>query len=323
MHEINVLFVDDEEFTLNSLNRLLRKETYTTFFAESGAEAIEIVDANDIHIIVSDMKMPEMDGLTLLRKIKDSHPNIVRLVLSAYTQTAQLLPCINSGEIFRFITKPLEKEELKRAINDAIEMHLVQSENKQLVASLQDCNKQLQLTLKKKNDLEARLEMLCGVDEVTSLYNQRQLYASLEQELSRHHRYGSTFSAMLLRLDMSDHIVGEQNKEFKNHLLIEFTALLRSATRKVDLSFRYDENSFFIILPETSLADANDTLHRLVEQYHAQPSKFQGIACCQSLIAGIVSVSQFSDLDPEGFLALIESRLRPVKGMELNGVAES
>lgn len=143
MDDINILFVDDEKFSLHSLDRLLKKEPFKKFYAESGAEALQIVAENPIHIVVSDMKMPEMDGLTLLRKIKDQSPSIIRLVLSAYTQTAQLLPCINSGEVFRFITKPLEKEELKTAIRDAIELHLVQRDKAELVQALKECNEKL------------------------------------------------------------------------------------------------------------------------------------------------------------------------------------
>lgn len=160
MNDINILFVDDEKFTLHSLERLLRKESYQMFFAEGGEVALQIIADNDIHIVVSDMKMPEMDGLTLLRRIKKSNPSIVRLVLSAYTHTAQLLPCINSGEVFRFITKPLEKEDLKTALNDAIQLHLIQLDNTFLVESLKKCNEELALALDEKEALERRLESL-------------------------------------------------------------------------------------------------------------------------------------------------------------------
>jgi len=125
MKDIHILFVDDEAFTLNSLKRLLRKESYSIHYAESGAAALDIMKEILIHILVTDMKMPEMDGLTLLRHVKEKYPDTVRIALSAYTMTGQLLPCINTGEIYRFITKPIIPEELRQSIQDAIDYYLV------------------------------------------------------------------------------------------------------------------------------------------------------------------------------------------------------
>jgi len=124
MEKRTVLFVDDEEKILKSLKRGLLDEPYNTLFATSGKEAIEILQREEVHIIVTDMRMPEMSGLELLRIVKQDYPHIVRMVLSGYTQVTTLLTAINQGEIFKFITKPWQlEEEFKPAIREAVEYY--------------------------------------------------------------------------------------------------------------------------------------------------------------------------------------------------------
>ena len=111
MEKKTVLFVDDEEKVLTSLRRDLVDEPYNTLFANSGKRALEIVKRKPVHVIVADMRMPEMGGLELLMTAKEEHPDIIRMVLSGHAQISTLLAAINQGEIFRFIPKPWKLEE--------------------------------------------------------------------------------------------------------------------------------------------------------------------------------------------------------------------
>lgn len=129
MEKKTVLFVDDEEKILASLKRGLIDEPYKTLFASSGKKALEILQQNQVHVIVTDMRMPEMGGLELLRAVKEEYPNIIRMVLSGYTQVSTLLTAINQGEIFRFITKPWKlEEEFKPAVRDAVKYYDFQNQ---------------------------------------------------------------------------------------------------------------------------------------------------------------------------------------------------
>ncbi len=131
MEKRTVLFVDDEERVLSCLKGGLLDEPYKTLFAKSGKEALEILEQNVVHVIVTDMRMPEMSGLELLRAVKEEYPHIIRMVLSGYTQVTTLLTAINQGEIFRFITKPWDFEkEFKPAIREAIEYYSFQNQRK-------------------------------------------------------------------------------------------------------------------------------------------------------------------------------------------------
>jgi PAS domain S-box-containing protein len=155
--DIAVLFVDDEPDILRAVERLLFRENYALHFAGNGADALAIMEKMPIHIIVSDLKMPEMDGLTLLRHVKELYPGTIRLALSANIQIDQLLHCINTGEIFRYITKPANPEEMKQAIWDAINYFLVRKDRISLVIELQNKNEKLQQVLEHEKKVEQQL----------------------------------------------------------------------------------------------------------------------------------------------------------------------
>jgi len=133
-----ILFVDDEDKVLNSLKRGLIDEPYKTIFTNSGKEALDILEKNEVHIIITDMRMPEMSGLELLRIVKEKYPHIVRLVLSGYTQITTLLTAINQGEIYKFITKPWKlEEEFKSVLKEAVDHYNLHSERDKLQAEVE------------------------------------------------------------------------------------------------------------------------------------------------------------------------------------------
>ena len=133
MEARTILFVDDEKNVLTSLQRGMMDEPYNLLFAESAKQALEILEKNEVHVIVTDMRMPEMGGLELLKIVKEKYPHIVRLVLSGYTQATTLLTAINQGAIFKFITKPWKlEEEFKGIIHQAVEYYNLRAERDQL-----------------------------------------------------------------------------------------------------------------------------------------------------------------------------------------------
>lgn len=108
-----VLFVDDDEQILRSLERGLLDESYNKLFAKSGQEALEILRKEEVHVIVTDMCMPEMSGLELLRTARKEYPNIIGLVLTGYELETELQDAAEKGEIFKLISKPLWKHGAK------------------------------------------------------------------------------------------------------------------------------------------------------------------------------------------------------------------
>ena len=125
-----VLFVDDESQILTALKRGLLDEPYKKLFATSGEKALEILTKEEVHVIVTDMRMPEMNGLELLKIVKVEHPDVIRMVLSGYTQITTLLTAINQGEIYKYITKPWRlEEEFKPAVREAIDYYTFKNQS--------------------------------------------------------------------------------------------------------------------------------------------------------------------------------------------------
>jgi len=137
----NVLFVDDEISILHAIKRGVINEKYKSYFANNATKALEIMSTKEIGVIVTDMKMPGMDGLSLLKVVKDKYPDTIRMVLSAYTQVPQMLATINQVGIYRFVTKPWKLEsEFKKDIRSAIDYYNAEKQEKALKEALETKN---------------------------------------------------------------------------------------------------------------------------------------------------------------------------------------
>ncbi len=141
--EITILFVDDESFILSSINRFLRKEPYHKLFAENGIEALELIRQNNVSIVVSDLRMPEMNGLELISAVKKQNPEILRLILSGSQDIDPIIESINTGEVFRFIPKPVDPPAFKEILNDAIDYYCLKTEREKLFNELSIKNEEL------------------------------------------------------------------------------------------------------------------------------------------------------------------------------------
>jgi len=119
----NVLFVDDEERILRTL-KMLFKQQYNVQITTDGHEALEIIKRDNIHVLVSDQRMPIMQGVDLLRAAKEISPNTMRLLLTGYSDLAAIVGSVNEGEIFRYVSKPWDKDEIKQIIAKAVDIGL-------------------------------------------------------------------------------------------------------------------------------------------------------------------------------------------------------
>ena len=138
-----VLFVDDEVNILHSLKRLLRKEAYRILTATSGADGLEILKENDIHLVVTDQRMPGLSGTEFLAKVKEKYPEVIRIVLSGYTEVDSITESINKGHIYKFMLKPWNDQNLKLEIKQALEQYDLMQVNKTLHEKLIEKNTEL------------------------------------------------------------------------------------------------------------------------------------------------------------------------------------
>ncbi|MBD2857865.1 response regulator [Spongiibacter sp. KMU-158] len=116
--QAKVLFVDDEPRILVAMKALFRN-TYEVFTANSGSDALEVLRSQDIDVIVSDQRMPEMNGVEFLRTARTLRPRAIRILLTGYSDLNAILGAINEGEIFRYINKPWSNNDLRQTIADA------------------------------------------------------------------------------------------------------------------------------------------------------------------------------------------------------------
>lgn len=116
-----LLLVDDEERILRSL-RMLFAVDYRVLICTSGHEALEILQREKVHVLVSDQRMPLMNGVDLLRQARDCSPNTMRLLLTGYADLEAVIGSINEGEVFRYLNKPWEVEEIRRIVGEAMEI---------------------------------------------------------------------------------------------------------------------------------------------------------------------------------------------------------
>lgn len=111
-----LLLLDDEPSIINALRRLFHHEGYRIFFANSAADALELLAIHRIDIVLSDQRMPEMTGVEFLSRVKELYPSIIRIVLSGYTDIDTVTDAINKGAIYKFFSKPWDDEDLREEI---------------------------------------------------------------------------------------------------------------------------------------------------------------------------------------------------------------
>ena len=164
-----LLCVDDEISILHALKRLLRKENYKVLIASSGKEGIKILSKEQIQVIVSDQRMPEMTGTEFLSKAKELHPYSIRVVLSGYADANTIMESINRGEIYRFLSKPWSDDELKTTIKQCFQHYDLLAENRDLIEKIQKKNKKLdELNTLLRQDIENTTTSLGITQEIIS-----------------------------------------------------------------------------------------------------------------------------------------------------------
>jgi response regulator RpfG family c-di-GMP phosphodiesterase len=138
-----ILFVDDEENVLRSLQRLFIDEDYEVHTASSGEKGLEILKDNEIAVIVSDQRMPRMNGAEFLERARRLSPDSIRIVLTGYADIDATIDAINKGSTYRYVTKPWNDDEIIATVQDATERHKLIQENKYLIDLTRRQNEEL------------------------------------------------------------------------------------------------------------------------------------------------------------------------------------
>lgn len=118
-----ILCVDDEENILDSLRRALKFDNYNVLMASSGAQGLELLAKENVDLVISDQRMPNMSGYEFLKIVREKYPHAARIILSGYSDFDSLVRSINEGEVFRFFHKPWDLADLRKSIRMALEQN--------------------------------------------------------------------------------------------------------------------------------------------------------------------------------------------------------
>jgi DNA-binding NtrC family response regulator len=137
-----VLYVDDEINNLNSFKAAFRRE-FNIYVAQSAREGRKILDSNEIGVIITDQRMPGMTGIEFLESILSVYPDTIRILLTGFSDMNAVMDAINRGQVYKYLVKPWQNDELKLYIQNALEIYHLRKENKELAYKLQQANLEL------------------------------------------------------------------------------------------------------------------------------------------------------------------------------------
>lgn len=170
MTKYNILLVDDEEDNLALLYRTLRG-SYNLEKTTSPLHALELIKEKQFELVISDHKMPEMDGVEFLKHVQEMRPDTMRILLTAYSDANILIDAINYAKIFRYIKKPYNPEELQLIVSSALEFYQLKHDNDKLIADLKELF---------SGTIKAIMEALDAKDSYTSGRSKRITYCSIK-----------------------------------------------------------------------------------------------------------------------------------------------
>ncbi len=148
MDKHKILYVDDDKVNLRTFRRLFRKQ-YEVLLAESGEEGLRLLQNHSaVPVIITDQRMPEMTGIEFLENTIGISPDSIRMIITGFTDVQALIDAINTGRVYRYITKPWDEQELYVTIKRAIESYALKTSNDQLLIDLQRKNQDLEQSYK-------------------------------------------------------------------------------------------------------------------------------------------------------------------------------
>lgn len=154
--QYKILFVDDETANLRLLERMFRG-TYEVLSASSAAEALELIAVHDVALIISDQRMPSMTGIEFLKRAAKMRPQTVRIMLTGYTDAGALVDAINSGVVYKYVTKPWQNDELHQTVKRALQHYETTRAQRQLQLQNERLQSRLRATRDSFVDVVARM----------------------------------------------------------------------------------------------------------------------------------------------------------------------
>ncbi len=238
---MRILVVDDEENFRSTLRDFLEAHNHQIFEAGNGVQALEVLGNEELDLIISDMRLPMMDGITFTQKVKETGRDIPVIVMTAYASIESAVEAMKAGAS-DFITKPFKLKHIMFVMERVMET----KELREMAVKTEYYKK------------------LSNLDAMTSLYNYRFFKEMLEHEIEKHKRYNRTLSLLMIDIDDFKKVNDTYGHPVGDGVLKQIARLLKKSIRNCDLVARYGGEEFAVILPETLEEEAIKVGERIV-----------------------------------------------------------
>lgn len=275
-----ILVVDDErQIGLTLVDQL--RGRFEVVVATSGAQALRLLRDRRIAVVISDQRMPGMTGSELLSEIHAASPDVVRILLTGYSDLEAVVRAVNQAKIFFYFTKPWKPAELEQVLDSAAEHHRLLRENRSLIEALQRANADLERRVAdrtaelhgKATELDARnreleaanrsIAELARTDALTGVPNRRYMEEALDREVARSDRQGIPLSLVFVDLDHFKQVNDSFGHDTGDAVLVASARILRSRLRPYDVLARWGGEEFVVLLPGASGEHARAVAERL------------------------------------------------------------
>jgi diguanylate cyclase (GGDEF)-like protein len=258
-NKCSLLVVDDEPSILDTLQILLGLD-FEVLTAPSAMAAQKHFASRDIDLILTDQKMPGISGVQLLEWVKINSPKTIRLLMTGFAELEETINAINRCQVFRFLLKPWQVENLLDVLRSAAKTFQLERENKQLLVDLENRVAERTRALEEAyHELEHKnkmLEKLALTDPLTNLSNRRAMDRLAERELRRRERYPGSISIGLIDVDHFKDINDRYLLPGGDKVLIDLSRCLTSSVRTVDFLGRIGGEEFMVIATDTNMEGA-------------------------------------------------------------------
>ncbi len=242
--EVAILVVDDEESLREVLYEVLSEDGYQVATAASAEEALTLFAQNHYALIITDIRMPGLSGIDLLKQVKEKNQDTQIIIMTSHASLDTALTALRAGA-YDYLIKPFEDLELISAlVRRATEKIRLVSENKTLVVKLQTYNEELESVNRILRELAIR-------DGLTGLYNHRYFQEALAMEVARAQRHNRPFSLIFIDVDYFKKYNDTHGHPMGDQLLRNLSDMLNSRLRQSDMAARYGGEEFILLLPET------------------------------------------------------------------------
>lgn len=238
-----ILIIDDEKDILELLSKVLKSEGYNIITASNGREGIDKFFEYNPDLILTDVRMPVMDGLDFLREVKSKLTDTEVIILTGHSDEATAVDCLRYGA-YDYFRKPLEDIEiLLTAVRRVLDKKQLEVKNRSLVKQLEE------LSIK---------------DPLTGIFNYRHLQVCFDDEIERCKRYAHSFFVLMIDADHFKAINDNFGHLFGDHVLKELCEIISSVLRSTDRLFRYGGEEFLVIMHEITQDQVITVVNRLL-----------------------------------------------------------